>query len=372
MDTGKENDAGTSADLRLLVLAGQNILATLAGRRHGLTLIATSSVVNEPSLFEFDVVYRVPPTVEGDAFEGTLLDIMDRERVDLVIPCRDDDVVFLAALGERRPELAHRLLCGSVEPARVICDKWLSAEFCTRHELPFAASIIGGSVAERAAFVARHGFPLVAKPRRGYASLDVYLIWNEGQLQRTLDQDEYIVQQFLGDPQVVTDYLAAMEARGIPLCYTLQGTKHSIQVLIAPDGSIAHVICTLTRQDRRRSKWAGPDTDSAAREIGAKCAHAFAQAGWRGPLNIQCQRAPDGGLFIHEFNGRFTGGTLSRWLVGFDEVGPTFERFTGRPIPADRTPPPEAVETFDCVVGRVADPVDVALFERDRVWRRRR
>jgi hypothetical protein len=117
--TKTNKSAGTAADLRLLVLAagtrvGQNILATLAGRRHGLTLIATSSVVNEPSLFDFDVVYQVSPSAEADAFERALLDIMDRERVDLVIPCRDDDVVFLASLRERRPELAHRLLCGSV------------------------------------------------------------------------------------------------------------------------------------------------------------------------------------------------------------------------------------------------------------------
>ena len=60
------------------------------------------------------------------AFERALLDIVDRERVDLVIPCRDDDVEFLASLRDRRPALAHRLLCGSAAPARVISDKWLS------------------------------------------------------------------------------------------------------------------------------------------------------------------------------------------------------------------------------------------------------
>lgn len=377
MDKAKNNNAGTCAcaDLRLLVLAagtrvGQNILATLAGRRHGLVLIATSSVVNEPSLFDFDVVYQVPPSAEADAFERALLDIMDRERVDLVIPCRDDDVVFLASLRERRPELAHRLLCGSVEPARVISDKWQSAEFCVRHELPFAASMIRCGDAERVAFVARYGFPLVAKPRRGYASLDVFLIWNEAQLHRALDQEDYIVQQFLGDPQVVTDYLASMETRGIPLHHTFEGRRHTIQVMIAPDGSVAHVICTLLVSDRRRSVWIGPDTDPSAREIGTRCAHAFAQAGWRGPLNIQCQHAPDGGILIHEFNGRFTGATRLRWLVGFDEVGPTIERFTGRPIPSDRAPPPAAVEAFEYMVGRSANALDVAMFERDRVWRR--
>ena len=187
-------------DLRLLVLSvgtrvGQSILATLNGRRDGLALIATSSVANEPALFDFDVVYRVPPTAaEAEAFERALLDIMDRDGIDLVIPCRDDDVEFLASLRDRRPDLAHRLLCGSAAPAGIFGDKWLSAQFCGRHGLPFAASIIQGSDGERAAFVEKHGFPLVAKPRRGYASLGVYILWNETQLRTTLDQDDYLVQ----------------------------------------------------------------------------------------------------------------------------------------------------------------------------------
>jgi biotin carboxylase len=349
------------------------VLTALNGRRDGLVLMATSSVANEPALFDFDVVYRVPPTAaESDAFERALLDIMDRENVDLVIPCRDDDVEFLASLRDRRPELARRLLCGSAAAAGVISDKWLSAEFSARHGLPFAASIIRGSDDEHATFVARHGFPLVAKPRRGYASLGVYMLWNEGQLRRTLDQDAYVVQQFLGDPRTVADYLASIEARGIPLHHTFQGPRHSIQALIAPDGTVAHVMSICIVSDRRRSKWVGLDTDPATGAIGARCANVFAEAGWRGPLNIQCQRAPDGRPLIHEFNGRFTGATFERWLLGFDEVGAAVERFTGRPVPSGPAPAPAALEAFETVVGRAANPGDVAALERDGVWRRPR
>ena len=335
--------------------------------------MATSSVTNEPALFDFDVVYRVPPTVaEAEAFERALLDIVDRERVDLVIPCRDDDVEFLASLRDRRPDLAHRLLCGSAAPAGIISDKWHSAEFSAQHGLPFAASLIRDGRDEPAAFVKRHGFPLVAKPRRGYASLGVYMLWNEAQLRRTLDQDGYLVQQFLGDRQTVADYLATIEARGVPLHHTFQGVRHSIQALIAPDGSTAHVMSIRIVSDRRRSKWVGLDSDPAAMEIGARCAQVFAEAGWRGPLNIQCQRAPEGRLLIHEFNGRFTGATLERWLLGHDEVGAAVERFTGRQIRFGQAPAPGALEAFESIVGRAADPADVAMLESNGVWRRKR
>src|SRR5450432_556261 len=147
--------------LRLLVLSvgtqvGQNVLATLARRRGGLELIATSSVSNEPSVFDWDAVYIVPATAaDPEAFELRLLDIMAREQIDLVIPCRDDDIVFLSALHDRRLDLAPRLLCGSADAGKVIADKSLSAEFCARHGLPFAPSIASATATERTEFARR-------------------------------------------------------------------------------------------------------------------------------------------------------------------------------------------------------------------------
>ncbi len=363
------------AKLRLLILSvgtqvGQNVLTTLARRRRALELIATSSVAREPAIFDADTVYLVPPTAaEPDAFEHRLIDIIARESVDLVIPCRDDDVAFLASLRGRRPDLAPRLLCGSAGAARVIADKWLSAEFCARNDLPFAPSIAEGGAYERAEFARQHGYPLVAKPRRGYASQDVYLISNDAQFERVLAREGWVVQKYLGDPRGVAEYLAGLETGGIPLYHTFQGLKHSVQVLIAPDGSVAHVICTRNALVMRRSKWVEADREPASLEIGARCGRAFAAAGWRGPLNIQCQRAADGVLLIHEFNGRFTGATVDRWLLGFDEVGPAIECFTGVHLDGEPASAPAALEVFESLVARGADPRNVEALTRDGVWR---
>jgi len=360
--------------LRLLVLSvgtrvGQNVLAVLSGRRAAFELIATSSVPDEPGLFDCDAVHLVPPTAaEPEAFERALLEIVEDERIDLVIPCRDDDVLFLAVLHERRPALTPRLLCGRVEAARAVVDKWLSAEFAARHGLPFVPSIASGAC-DPAEFVRRHGFPLVAKPRRGYASQDVYIICNRVHLERALAQPDWIVQQFLGDHRVVDDYLSGVDTRGIPLFHTFQGLKHSIQALIGPDGAIAHVICTRNASRARRFKRVERDDDQAAFGIGTKCAQAFSAAGWRGPLNIQCQRSPAGELLIHEFNGRFTGATVERWLLGYDEVGAAIARFTGVPVPFDRSPSEAPLEAFESMTARAADPRHVEALARNRVWR---
>jgi carbamoyl-phosphate synthase large subunit len=200
---------------RLLLLSvgsqvGQSVLRTLSARRDSLDLMATSSTAQEPSLFDFDAVYLVPRTAaDPEGFERQLLEIMVRERIDLVMPCRDDDVLLLSSLRDRRPDLAPRLLCGNAAMAQVIADKWLSYEFSMHNALPFAASMIRCAAPERIAFVRKYGFPLVAKPRRGYASLDVFMLHKDEQVEAMLGRDGCIVQQFLGDPRPIVDYLVA-------------------------------------------------------------------------------------------------------------------------------------------------------------------
>lgn len=353
-------------------LVGRNVLATLAGCRDALTLVATSSVADEPALFDFDAAYLVPPTLaDPAAFERRLLAVIDRESPDLVVPGRDDDVLFLAGLGERRPDLAPRLLVGNLRTAEVVTDKWRSYEFCREHGLPFADSLVRGASRTPAQFAHERGWPLVAKPRRGFSSRDILIVTNEGQLERALARGDYVVQQFLGDPRRVTEHLAAIERDGIPLTQSFQGHKHSIQVCIAPDGATVHVICTQNLRPTPTTKRVRPDTDPDARALGERCARVFSAAGWRGPLNVQCQRDATGELRIHEFNGRFSGATADRWLLGYDEVGPTLAAFTGRTLPQGATPSPPADQALEGLASRAVDPVRVATLARDGVWRAR-
>ena len=347
---------------------GQNVLATLAARRAGLRLVATSSIPDEPTLFDFDAVYLAPPTAKDlDGFERRLLAIVASERIDLVVPCRDDDVVFLGGLRDRRPDLASRLLCGTGAIAEVVSDKWLAATFCAEHGLPFVDSIVAGNATARSKFIASGGLPGVAKPRRGFSSGGIRLIWNEAQLDRALGAGD-VVQRFIGDARVIDEFRRALDDDGLPLHHTFQTFKHSIQALVAPDGSVAHVICTRNQLNLRRAKRVEPDREPAARELGERCALAFARTGWRGPLNIQCQKDADGRLLIHEFNGRFTGATAVRWHLGFDEVGPAIERFAGA-WPGRHESRFAARVALEGLASRASDPSDVDALARDGVWR---
>ena len=366
--------------LTLLLLSGgghtgTNVMLSLASRREGLRLVATSDVPDEPALYTFDAVYLAPKVAADPAgFERRVLDIIARVKPDLVVPCRDEDVEWLAGLRERRDDLRARLLCGARAVAAMANDKWESHQFAVAQGLPFAASLPSaqdsGAAARAEAFVVRHGLPLVAKPRRGADSRGVILATTLAQAVRAMRRPDHVLQAYLGDPAEIDAYLRGIADDGIPLFHTFQGVKRSLQVLIGPEGAIEHVVCTQNAVTARNARAISLDEDPRARAIGDQCAAAFARAGWRGPLNVQCQPDAGGTLAIHEFNVRFTGATGARWQIGHDEIGAAVRAFTGRAIAARfpwREPPGAAVEGL---WPRAADPASIRTLAERGEWTR--
>ena len=109
-----------------------------------------------------------------------------------------------------------------------------------------------------------------------------------------------------------------------------------------------------------------PDPDPDAPTLGLRCAQVFARLGWRGPLNVQCQRPPGGPLTIYEFNGRFTGATAARTLMGFDEVGLALQAFAHRDIGPVATPP--ATRVVRQLVSQAPCPELTSALQHQGVW----
>jgi carbamoyl-phosphate synthase large subunit len=350
-------------------LVGQNVLEALGADRRRFRLVATTSVADAAPLQEFDEVHLVPETrVDPDGLARVVEGLIESTQPCLVIPCRDDDVVFLARLGERRPELARRLLAGAPDTAEILLDKWRSWTFSRDHGLPFAPSLRRDDADGLDAFVAAHGFPLVVKPRYGFASRGVSLVLDRAQLDAAPRTGDLLVQRYLGDPATLEATVAGVRARGWPLFFSFEDTKCSIQALLGPDGRVVDVCGTLHVMRQGASVAVSRDDRDDIRALGLRCARAFAAAGWRGPLNIQCQRTPEGALGIYEFNGRFTGATAARALLGFDEIGAMLRHFAGVPL---REPGPSRSDrvvrlpTSRCLPARIQ-----AALERTGRYRR--
>lgn len=364
------------AALRLLLvsgssLVGQNVLSALDGRRGEAEVVATGSVAPALAMFDFDAVHLVPETMSAD-FDRRLAEIVDTERPDLVIPCRDDEIVALARLRERRPDLAPRLLCGARAPAVEIADKFRSQDFAHRHGLPYVPSAATGPGADLDEFARAHGFPLVVKPRAGFASRGVVIVTDAAQLGRVAARAGQVVQPFLGDASAVAAYREEVAAGAVPLFHSFEGIKRAGQTMIAPDGSVVSLQCTRNTMRFGMSDRVVLDEDPEIVEITRACTDAAVADGWRGPFNVQCLPGRDGRLLVHEFNGRLTGASAAQTILGQDDVGLAILHFAGRGISPFRAPSPLPLPREVVKAHRpfAADPARTAAILRDGSWRR--
>jgi carbamoylphosphate synthase large subunit len=317
--------------LRLLLLsvgslASQNVIDALGARRELCVLIGTNSIAEAAGNFRCDTVYLVPPAASGAAYIERVAELIREEHPDLVIPCRDDDVLALAMLGEQSPRSDAVLLTGTVAAARMMNDKVETARFAARHGLPFAPTATNAR--EALDLAKAHRLPLIGKPRSGYASHGVVLLRSTAEIERAFElSPDLIAQPFLDPPSNMDALIAPFEA-GLPFFFSFPLPRdHTVQVIVGPDRTISNVFGCLNRATGGQTIQNGRFDDPELIEIGRSYALAAAAEGWKGPLNVQLRRTSEGRLIAFELNGRFGGGTAPRALMGFDEIGEVVRRF---------------------------------------------
>ncbi|MBT8270253.1 MAG: hypothetical protein HKO67_05430 [Flavobacteriaceae bacterium] len=306
-------------------MVAQNILETLKYRRQNLFIIGTDASADAP-LYDCDKVFLVPDSeLPPSDFSEKILQIIKSENPDVIIPGRDIDVIILGMLKSQNPELAHKFVVGNYEIAKIVEDKWASYLFSMETGLPFADSILYDSKYDREAvglFIKKHGFPLILKPRKGFASRSVSLIVNEGQLANQDDVQGMILQEYLGSPEVIIDFTNDLIRKGTPLFYTLEDVKYSLQLFIDRSGGLKDSLVTLHKMKNGVSGRVDIHSNHGMDDIITLFHDVFAKKGWYGPLNVQFQKSnKTNELKAYEINARYTGATAARYILGYDEVG---------------------------------------------------
>lgn len=311
-------------------LVGRNVLDALGDRRSDLCIVATNSDPAAPALAECDVVEIVPETVGSEhRLETAIKRLYEAYSPTLVIPCRDDDVLMLATAIEAGRLPGVKAPVGNRATAEAICDGLASARFSEIAGLPFGASAPSEDRAALDRLVAAHGFPLVAKPRRSFGSHNVRLIGNPLQLAQIAGEAGLLVQAFVGSRRTYAAQRADAARLGDPLFHTYEQLKISLQAMISPAGEVIGVSASKNEMKQGFSMRVTYCDDADALALANRCATAFANAGWRGPLNVQTHRNDSGTLQIFEFGGRFNGVTAARAWFGYDEVQQVLREFAG-------------------------------------------
>lgn len=362
--------------LRLLVTSVGSLVATnLFEGLHRLGrdrffVVGTSTESEAVGNYACDAVLRVPPTADRPRWGPALMQWGEETRPDLWIPTRDDDVCALAQLAAD-VRLPGQAMVGSPTVADLIGDKWLSYRFAIERGLPVAPSADGLDGA--LVLAAEHGYPLIVKPRRGYGTRGTRLVFDGGQLAVVLATGaSWIVQPFL-NPAPGWDADLPDPALGMPLWYSYRDPgQYAVVSVIGPAGQVIPIGATLNKMVCGRPEHSVRVTDPRLDRVGNDYAQALADAGWRGPVNVQCRRLQDGRYVMFELAGRLAGGLGARDALGIPEVGHTLQAWCPGRIPPSEPTAAAGVAKLALKESRTMtlSASDIQAFETTGRWQR--
>ena len=307
-------------------LVGQNILDSLEQKRREIDVIGMNSEAANPRLVRCDRAYLVAPLHEAIRFEDDFVNIVEKEKPDMILAGRDHDVPFLSEIQERKPAFKKIIPYGDARLAVMMQDKFLSYQYAEKSNLPFADSCLYASpsdVPDLKSFLDRHPFPLLSKPRRGFGSLGVCYVMNREQLDRLLAdaKDDILFQEYLGTVPDFERWARPLQY-GIPLFFQIPETNQfAAQTTLSRNGDIAEIFISINTMAAGRAEYSKRIELPEIENIVLRYARTLCRDGWYGPLNIQLKQDRRNQWKVFELNPRMTGTTSARYRMGYDEIG---------------------------------------------------
>jgi carbamoyl-phosphate synthase large subunit len=235
--------------------------------------------------FHFADAAYVVPRVGSPGFLERMLEICERESVDLLFPDLDEELVLLAEARERFHAVGTRVLVSASSALAVCTDKFRTHQFFVANEIPSPHSVLPEEIPERVEF------PLIVKPRSGRGGSGVHRVRNRRELDFFLDYvDRPIVQECLEGMEYTVDTMSDLEGRYL-YC--------SVRERLATDSGIS---------TRGRTVVHGEIAGMVERIVGL--------LGLVGPGCVQCFELPGGELRFTEINPRIAGSAVLSMAAG--------------------------------------------------------
>ena len=305
---------------------GQTILRALGRTEAPWHVIGVNSVALSAGNFDCDSIWLAPLVADREAFEARLLEVVEATGPALILPGRDDDLPVLAAMRDRLAALGAFVLVGSAEAVDICNDKYRTASVLRAAGLPFAKT--AASREEIEALAASRGFPLFAKPKRGYGSRGVKVLFDRNDIEAAFGSGtEMVVQEFLVPRswnKARAEVTRADTERGGILH---QEDDFSAQVLLSRDGEALGVIVMRFSHVHDVTMNVEVLDNLTLEAVARECAELLGGRGLMGPCNIGGRLLADGAWQFFEVNARFTGSTAMRVAFGFNEVEAAWRHF---------------------------------------------
>lgn len=254
------------------------------------------------------------PLIYAENYVDELVRKCHEHDIDLIIPGSDDEAHILSRNIERIESEGFKVLVSGVNLLDLVRDKERMCDDLTPIADIFVKSYDIHTIKEALA-EKKVDFPLIAKPRAGFASRGVEILLSEDDFVRV--NENHIIQELAvprqGDP-LREAYLKQIAKRVNP-----QIAEISAQVVTDKNGDVLGKMCSYNKLNNGVPIEMVPYEDDYVWSQIDKLLPELKRLGHRGPLNIQ-GRWTDNGLRLYEMNARFTGITGWRALMGFNEV----------------------------------------------------
>jgi carbamoyl-phosphate synthase large subunit len=292
--------------LNVLVLGvggnvSQGILKALAVSTLPCRLIGACISSLSFGLYTVDRAY-ISPAATDPAFMDWLIRICHAEQVDAVLSGVEPVLTVLA----REAKTIHAqtgaiCIVSSPEHLAVGNDKLLTSQWLRDSGLAFPKTADATDSTAVDALIRDCGYPLIAKPRHGKGAHGVFELLSDSDVQSAMTKDDYVVQEYLGDPQqeytvgCFSDRESIVRGALVMRRELLEGTTYRAEA-----GSFPQVRAEAIRIAQVLKPM--------------------------GPSNIQL-RMHDGRAVCFEINVRFSGTTPIRARLGFNDVDATLRHY---------------------------------------------
>jgi len=238
-----------------------------------------------------DHFFTVPPASDEPAYIEAILGLIEENEIDLFIPIVDEELEAVAKYGNSI-ERETFLLLSPYETIRTCNDKYLTYRTMQEHGIAAVKTILPKEPSETPSLIEENGlsFPLIAKPRRGRGSQDVY---------RLDCPDDLVLLKRIEDP-VIQEYMTGQEYAVVMFCAGDRVAAALTRRTIALKGGVTYQ-CELVEE---------PDLIENAKKISRSMR-------FLGPVHTQwffSDRQPA----LLEINPRFNGATCFESTCGYN------------------------------------------------------
>lgn len=277
---------------------GQGILRNIRSLNLPIRLIGTDIASFTPGNHLCDACYQVPYSYD-EQFIPTLQNIIEKEKVDLVLPSTDYEIYYLS---ENASKLNTIVVASEAKTAKVYLDKYETYCYLSANGIPFAKSWI----ASEYDFSEKE---IIAKPREGRGSRGILL------------NPEH-------PNELPTGYMIQPLSKGIEI---------TTAVYVNKQGAL-HGLFTM-----ERSLTNGTTTESKVvftydDELKIIANKMIALGGLVGSFNIQSIVSNDGTIVPFEINCRISGTNSIRHNLGFQDVKYAIQEYLLNETPDTPTP----------------------------------